>query len=110
MSVLKKLFCPEVDQRSPIQVDLQRKSVVDKEGNELITFEPIDYSKLIKSNGSVSDWSLNALLAAGIDPNFPIHTGLNTRIEGVSVIKDASDMLDVILASEKDKTTSTEEK
>ena len=104
MSVIKALFNPEIDQRSPIIEDLQREVDYDETGQEFIRFVPVDYSKLIKSNGSVQDWSLNALLKAGIDPNFPIHTGLNTRLEGVNTISGAIEYLNQIVAEDEKQT------
>jgi len=98
MSVLKKYFNKK-SYVSPVMDDYDRKSLIDEKGNEYVVYEKVDYPALLKTRGTVDLWSLNALLQAGVNPNFPIRTGLNTRLEGIGVIKDAEDMLDVLLAN-----------
>ena len=100
MSALKKYFDKSVNQSSPIQKDLARKVNYDEKGEEYITWEEVDYPSIIKEHGDVSFWSLDALLKAGINPNFPIRTGLNTRLEGVDVVNNAVAELDAILAED----------
>lgn len=100
MDVLKKLFNMSLSQESPVQTDLTRTVKYDEEGNEIITYEKTDYPFIQKSHGKLSDWSLNALLKAGINPNFGIHTGLPTRIEGVSTVNEASAVAEQILTPE----------
>ena len=89
-----------VNQCSPVQDDFIRKVNYDEDGNEFVTYEKVDYAKLIASNGSASDWSLNALLKAGINPNFSITTGNSTRLEGIGVIDDAQAYVDALFADE----------
>ena len=55
---------PKVNQCSPVQPDYVRVVNYDEDGEEFITFEPVDYPELQRSLGSVEDWSLNALLQA----------------------------------------------
>lgn len=98
MSALKKYFDKTVNQCSPLVVDYVRIVNHDEDGNEFVTYEPVDYPTLVEANGSVGLWSLNALLKAGISPNFPIRTGLNTRLEGIDVINQAAAVADSILA------------
>lgn len=88
MLVLNNLFNKDLDQRSPVIGDVERVVSVDEDGNEFITWKEVDYPKLQKSLGSVNDWSLKSLLAAGIDPAFPIHTGNNTRLDGFGSLSD----------------------
>lgn len=102
MSVLKAYFDETVNQYSPSRGDDQRVVNYDEEGNEFITYEPIDYPALVASRGTVSDWSLDALLKAGVDPKFPIHTGLNTRLQGVDVVNSFEDKADEILQQMED--------
>lgn len=102
MSVLKTYFNKKVNQCSPIQVDYQRIVKFDEDKNELISFEKVDYPALVKSNGTAEIWSLNNLLKAGINPNFPIKTGLNTRIEGAVEVEKASAVADQILSKPND--------
>lgn len=98
MNVLRKLFDPSVNQASPYVEDVQRVVLRDENGNEKVTFKSVDYPKLQKSNGKVQAWSLNALLKAGINPDFPIHTGNNTRLEGVNVVNSALETADSLLS------------
>lgn len=98
--MIKKYVSSKVDQRSPVQPDFKRVVNIDDEGNEFITYEEIDYPKYQKSLGSVADWSLESLLKAGIDPGFPIHTGYNTRLEGVDDVNSMIDEIDAMLKDE----------
>lgn len=100
--VLKKNFSYTIDQCSPVQEDFSRKVQYDDEGKEFISYLPVDYPALQKSHGFVTDWSLEALLKAGINPNFPISTGLNTRLEGVDVLSQFESLADSILSSESE--------
>lgn len=75
---------------SPVQPDYNRVVNLDDEQNEFITFEQVDYPKIQSKHGKWNDWSLTSLLKAGIDPAFAIHTGMNTRLEGVGVIEGIS--------------------
>lgn len=103
MSVLKAFFDKSVNQCSPIREDYERVVNYDEEGNEFITWSKVDYAKLQKSNGSVSDWNLDVLIKAGIDPKFGIHTGLNTRLEGVGAVEQFAAAADAILAETENK-------
>lgn len=96
--MIHKYFNKDIDQCSPVQVDYERVVNYDADGNEIITWEEVDYPAIQATNGVVQDWSLNALLSAGINPNFPIHTGNNTRLEGIDVVNQAAAMADSILA------------
>lgn len=98
MSVLSKYFSKDVDVKSPIQKDYNRVVNYDSDGNEYIIWEEVDYPSIQAANGSISNWSLNALLAAGINPDFPIHTGNPTRLDGVGVVNDAAAIADEILS------------
>ena len=106
MSVLKTYFNQKVNQCSPIQVDYNRVVNYDEAGNELIYYEKVDYPALVKSNGVAEMWSLNNLLKAGINPNFPIKTGVNTRLDGVDEINKAAAFAEQILSESKDVDTS----
>lgn len=84
-------------QQSPVMEDKVR--VVKHDGDtEIVMYEKFDYPKYQQSLGRVSDWSLNALLAAGINPDFGIHTGNPTRIEGLDYIDAMIAQADEILA------------
>lgn len=92
MSVLKKLFNKEVDCCSPLRVCFEQKIDYDMDLNPVITYCKVDASKIIEANGKASDWQLSVLLKAGINPSFPIHTSMNSRLEGIgqltSIVND----------------------
>lgn len=88
---------------SPLQKDVTRVVNYDKEGNEFITWEEFDYKTFQQSLGFVSDWSLNNLLSAGIDPSFPIHTGINTRLDGIDTMNEFMTALDAVIAEQNNK-------
>ena len=67
MSVLKRYFDKKVNQCSPVQVDYERVVNYDEDGSEFITYVPVDYKKLVKSNGTVDCWQLDSLLKAGFE-------------------------------------------
>lgn len=97
MSVLSHLFNRSIDQSSPFIEDyLQRKVLTD--AGEVVKYEKVDYSSLIASNGVVSNWSLDSLLSAGVDPSFPVRTGLVTRLDGVSSLNEFVSVADTILS------------
>ena len=48
--VLDCYFSAGIDQSSPVQDDFIRKVNYDEDGNEFITYEKEDYSKLIASS------------------------------------------------------------
>lgn len=93
--------------QSPVQDDYNRVVNYDEDGNEYITYEKVDYPTLQESLGSWMDWSLTNLLKAGIDPAFPIHTGLNTRLEGVDFVQEADKWVDELLKDNNTQETDT---
>lgn len=88
LSVLESHFDKSINQNSPCHDDYLRVSKFDEDGREIVSYQKADYSDLISSHGSVSDWSLDNLLKAGINPNFSIHTTANSRIESDADVKD----------------------
>lgn len=105
-SVLNSQFNPAVCQNSPYIEDVRRVVYYDEDGNELVTWEPVDYPSIVKKHGTVSDWTLNALLKAGINPaSMKIHTTAGTRLEGVNAVQDFSAAADAILAESKETAT-----
>lgn len=97
MNVLNAYFDKSIDQRSPVQIDYNRVVKYDEKGNEVITYEEVDYPTFQKSLGKALNWNLNELLKAGINPDFSIHTGFGTRLEGVGVVADFTSQADAIL-------------
>lgn len=102
MNVLKKYFDTHSGE-SLIQDDYDRVVNYDESGSEHITWMKVDYESIQKSNGFVSDWSLDSLLKAGINPNFPIHTGNSTRLEGIDVVSEAAAIADTLIAEDTNK-------
>lgn len=97
------LFDTSVKPFSPVFGDQERKVYYDEEGKEIVSFVPVDYKAYADSVGSVFDWSLDALVKAGINPNFPIHTSNSvSRIEGVNDIQSVSEQINLILDSKKE--------
>ena len=99
------LFDTSVEPFSPVFGDVERKVSYDEEGKEIISFVPVDYEKLNAERGPVENWNLDALLKAGIDPSFPIHTGSAvSRFEGVNDINNAALEVEKLFADENSKT------
>lgn len=81
-------------------VDYERTVSYDEDGKEIISFVPVDYKKITESLGSVDNWSLSALLKAGVNPNFGIHTASSvSRLEGVDAIQGAEADVESIINS-----------
>lgn len=99
-SVLAAYFDPSVNQCSRVCEDLIRVVKHDEKGGEYVTWEPFDSDAYQKSLGPVDNWSLDSLLKAGIDPKFGIHTGYNTRLEGLNDIDAMAAVADSIIADE----------
>lgn len=108
MSVLKAFFDNTVNQCSPVQEDYKRVVSHDEDGNEFITYEKVNLAEYQKSLGLVDNWSLETLLKAGIDPNFSIHTGYNTRLDGLDSLNGAIEALDSIMTEENNNDDKTE--
>lgn len=95
----KKAVC-----QSRVCDDFQRTVNVDEKGDEHITFDKVDYKKLQDSLGDCDKWSLRSLVYAGIDPDFGIKTGFNTRLDGVGVLGSAVEQINNEIDSDsKDK-------
>lgn len=98
MEKLKSVLEKYVNASAPLQAspipDYRRTVNYDEEGNEVITYPAVSGSDIVKANGSFLNWSLNSLLSAGINPNFAIHTGIGTRLDGYASILDAVASLD----------------
>lgn len=84
--------------QSPVQPDYNRVVNHDEYGNEIISYEEVDYPKVQASLGRWTDWSLDSLIKAGINPDFAIHTGNPTRLEGIDQIGAWSDAAEGIIS------------
>ena len=98
MSFLSTHFDYDVVLSSPVVDDFERLVKYDKDGNEFITFVKVDYPAVQARNGLSAVWTLNSLLKSGVDPAFPVHTGNPTRLEGVSIVQEFSEVADSILS------------
>lgn len=83
MSVLKSYFNHSVNQNAQVSDVYLLVDKVDKDGNTILVPQKIDYAEIQKSHGTVDMWSIDALMKAGINPAFNIHTGNVTRLEGI---------------------------
>lgn len=97
-NVLTRLFNYELKQASPVREDFVQVEKRDEDGNIFTVYEKFDYPRFQASLGLVKDWSLNALLRAGVNPSFTISTGFNTRLEAADQFADISAAADAILA------------
>lgn len=103
-SVLEKYFNSESSHVSPVIPEYARVVEVDEDGNEYISYVPLDVKKIIESNGKVTDWQLDALLKAGINPeSFSIHTASSvSRLESSGAISQIERDIDAILNEGKE--------
>lgn len=87
---------------TPRAVEYQRVENFDEDGTSLVSYSPVDLNFVRKSNGSVELWSLSTMLKAGVNPQTAIHTGHNTRLEGLSELHTFEASADAILNSNND--------
>lgn len=98
MSVLTAYFDSKLNQESPVKETLVLVKKVGKDGEDIFTYEPLDGEKLIKENGTAADWSLKALLAAGINPaSLSVSTGYATRLDGLADLNGAIEDLESMI-------------
>ena len=98
LDALSRLFDYSLNQASPVQKDFAQVEKVDEDGNVFVSYEEVDYPKVQSSFGLVKNWSLDVLLKAGINPNFPIHTGNTTRLAAAASMADWTAAADSILS------------
>lgn len=101
MSVLTAYFDSSVNQFSPSRTDVVRVVKYDSKGEEHVSYEDFDSLSYQKSLGTLFDWDLSNLLKAGINPNFPIHTGYNTRLAGIDDLARISAFVDNLFESDE---------
>lgn len=98
-NALSRNFNYDLDQRSPVVADYERSEKVADDGSIFVVYEKVDYSSIQASHGDARDWSLDSLFKAGINPqSFAIHTGFNTRLEGVNILNEFASQIDAVLA------------
>ena len=87
--------------QSRVCADYDRVVNYDEDGNEHVVYELTDYPKIQASLGSFKDWSLQALVDAGIDPRFAIRTGFNTGLAGFNAVNSAINVINQSIESDK---------
>lgn len=87
-------FDPTVNQSSRVTIDLVRVVHSDEKGKEYVTFEPFDSASYQKELGPVENWDLQALLKAGVDPRFVIHTNGTTRMDTEAQLNEFASVAD----------------
>lgn len=87
---------------SPRAVEFQRVENFDEDGSSFVSYSPLDLNAVRKSNGSVDLWSLSTMLKAGVNPQTSIHTGHNTRLEGLPELHNFEASADAILNTNND--------
>lgn len=97
----KVVYDKDFNSCSRVCPDYERVVNIDEDGIERISFELVDYKKIQQSNGSFLLWSLESLMKAGINPDFGIKTGFNTRLDGFGQMSSAVDRINAVL-DEKD--------
>lgn len=91
-------------------IDVERVVKFGKNGEEIVTYEPVDNKKILEENGSFVNWSLTNLMKAGINPDFPIHTSSTSRLDVNDDVQSAIDEVDALLASLEKEETNTDTK
>lgn len=82
-----------LDGSSPTCGDVERIVKKDEKGNDTVAFVGVNYKELQKSRPTVEFYDLESMLKAGVDPKTPIHTGLNSRIEGAAVVNEMAEQI-----------------
>ncbi len=104
---MKNVLISQVNPNVPIcgpDMDCYEPSVkVDENGVQNVVFKKVDHRERVKKNGKFNDWKLENLVAAGVDPRFPIHTSPSNRLEGQeeadAVAKAISEIADEDIAN-----------
>lgn len=81
-------FDSSLNQFSPVLPENAMKKVVDSDGVERVEFLPVDTKEIIASFGTVDNWSLKSLMAAGVDLSTGIRTGSVSRSEGANDLNE----------------------
>lgn len=103
MPHLNLVYDVKADCQSRVCPDFDRVVNVDENGDEHVVYQQVDYQKIQSSLGSFLQWSLKSLMSAGIDPNFGIKTGFNTRLDGFGSVESAIQRVTAIVEEENNK-------
>lgn len=90
--VLSSHFDSRVNQNSPLLVTHSVKLFTDKDGIERSSF--VEDVPSDEDLGSMYDWTITSLRNAGINPNFAIHTGNVSRVDGAADIASVQQDVD----------------
>ena len=99
--VQKTHYDYNIDGASPTCGDVERVVNKDEKGQEVISFVGVDYKLLEKSRPTVEYYDLQSMIKAGININVPIHTGINSRIEGADAVENMASKIFNELDKEK---------
>lgn len=92
---LQSNFNPALKKSSPVVPSIERTLRYDKNGSEVISFEPIDVQSIVKQNSPAELWNLSRLVSAGVDPSSIKGHSLNgSRIDGYEDIQKVSSSVD----------------
>lgn len=96
---MAKDIVEKVSYASPVLPEVERVVEYDENGNEYVSWVPVDSQKIIKSHGKITDWQLDNLLKAGVNPKFNIHTSSEvSRLEGASLVEGFAADADTVLS------------
>lgn len=95
MSVLKSYFNSTIDQNTPVTEDVLLVRKTTKDGCSEMVPEKVDYCAIQRENGPVSNWSVTALMSAGINikdltPKTSIPSGLDGYDSVEELLNDLS--------------------
>ena len=88
LGVQSLLFDFDREFSSMPQDDYERVVHRDEKGAEVITYEKVDYSEVIKKRPSVEMYDIDMMLKSGIKIEASIHTGNVSRSEGINDLQN----------------------
>lgn len=89
--------CKQICSYSPLVVEYHRQEFLDANGDSHVAYVKTDLNRVRVSNGTGDLWNLSTMLKSGVNPQSSIHTGNNTRLEGISQLNNFVEVADNIL-------------
>lgn len=89
--------CKKNRSYSPQVVEYHRQEFPDANGESHVAYVKTDLNSVRVSNGTGDLWNLSTMLKSGVNPQTPIHTGNNTRLEGISQLNNFVETAENIL-------------
>ncbi|QCS36012.1 hypothetical protein [Capybara microvirus Cap1_SP_87] len=98
MKVTKLLYLENPRYASPIIPDQVMEKEYTEDGNVVQVWKvKSNYEDLIELHGDANNWSIDALMKAGIDPaSTSINTGKNSRLDGYNDLGKFIDGFEVL--------------